>query len=543
MTIARLRELALVVIGFAALTAIFTYPQLRYPGTTLGTHYDTLFSTWRLAWIAHALKTDPRHLFDANIFWPERGTLAYSDAMLLPGFLGAPLIWSGLHPVVVHNILVLISFVAAGAAMYVLVRDMTGSRVPGWFSGIVFAFQAFRFAHYAQLELLWSWPIPIALWAFHRVFRGGRTRDGVLLGVAIALQTWSSVYYAIFLVSTLALLAPILAIGRSAEDLRRMVTALATGALVCVILVGPYALVYVRATSSVGSRSERDVLDWSPTLRHYLAVTPNNRLYGRWLGDANIEMTLFPGVTALIAAAAALWPPVNRTRIAYVVLMLLAFDLSLGFHGLTYAAVYRAIPIYRGLRVPARLFVIVSAALSVLGGFGLARLMRATDRAATRRAIAIAFIAAVLVESAPMPIDLSPVDREAHPVYSWLRQQPPSVVMEWPMPKPYSLGFTHEPLYMYYSIAHWQRLVNGYSGFYPVSYIRFLEETDSFPSPESVAYLRRSAVDFVILHGDLAPAAYERVRSALLNHPDFEFVAGSREHGTEVTLYRLRRSS
>src|SRR5207248_6819221 len=181
----------------------------------------------------------------------------------------------------------------------------------GWFSGIVFAFQAFRFAHYAQLELLWSWPIPIALWAFHRVFRGSRTRDGVLLGVAIALRTWSSVYYAIFLVSTLALLAPILAIGRSAEDLRRVVTALATGALVCVILVGPYALVYVRATSSVGSRSERDVLDWSPTLRHYLAVTPNNRLYGRWLGDANIEMTLFPGVTALIAAAAALWPPVN----------------------------------------------------------------------------------------------------------------------------------------------------------------------------------------------------------------------------------------
>ena len=30
------------------------------------------FSTWRLAWIAHALRTDPRHLFDANIFWPER---------------------------------------------------------------------------------------------------------------------------------------------------------------------------------------------------------------------------------------------------------------------------------------------------------------------------------------------------------------------------------------------------------------------------------------------------------------------------------------
>jgi hypothetical protein len=204
--------------------------------------------------------------------------------------------------------------------------------------------------------------------------------------------------------------------------------------------------------------------------------------------------------------------------------------------------VYRAIPIYRGLRVPARLFVIVSTALSVLGGFGVARLVRAARREIAGTGIAIAFIGAVLLESAPMPIDLSPVDRDTHTVYAWLRQQPASVVMEWPMPKPSSLGITHEPLFMYYSISHWQRLVNGYSGFYPVSYIRFLEETGTFPSPESVAYMRRSSVDFVILHGDLDPVGYQRVRNELLHHPDFEFVAGSREHGAEITLYRLRRS-
>src|SRR5438874_1690095 len=101
------RELAGVLVGFAALTAAFTYPQLRYIGSRAGTHYDALFSTWRLAWIAHALRTDPRHLFDANIFWPEAGTLAYSDAALLPGLIGTPLIWFGLHPLVVHNLFVL----------------------------------------------------------------------------------------------------------------------------------------------------------------------------------------------------------------------------------------------------------------------------------------------------------------------------------------------------------------------------------------------------------------------------------------------------
>ena len=89
----------------------------------MGEHYDSLFSTWRLAWIAHQLPRDPLHLFDANIFYPELDTLSYSDALLLPGFLGAPLMWMGLHPVVEHNLLVLISFVACGVSMYFLVQD------------------------------------------------------------------------------------------------------------------------------------------------------------------------------------------------------------------------------------------------------------------------------------------------------------------------------------------------------------------------------------------------------------------------------------
>jgi len=38
---------------------------------------------WRIGWVQHQLVTDPRHLFDANIFYPLRATLTYSDAMIL----------------------------------------------------------------------------------------------------------------------------------------------------------------------------------------------------------------------------------------------------------------------------------------------------------------------------------------------------------------------------------------------------------------------------------------------------------------------------
>jgi hypothetical protein len=56
-----------------------------YLGTRLPNHDDSYPSMWRIAWIAHDLRTDPRHLFGANVFYPERPTLAYTDATLLEG--------------------------------------------------------------------------------------------------------------------------------------------------------------------------------------------------------------------------------------------------------------------------------------------------------------------------------------------------------------------------------------------------------------------------------------------------------------------------
>ena len=46
---------------------------------------DTVHHEWILAWDAHQLARDPRHLFDANIFYPERNTLAFSETLLVPG--------------------------------------------------------------------------------------------------------------------------------------------------------------------------------------------------------------------------------------------------------------------------------------------------------------------------------------------------------------------------------------------------------------------------------------------------------------------------
>ena len=128
-------------------------------------HEDAFFSLWRLGWIAHALTTDPRHLFDGNIFYPERYTLAYSDGVLVEGLVALPFLYAGMPVVYVYNALVLGSFVACGMAMYLLARRLTGSTAAALLAGVVFAFAPFRFDHYYHLELLWSPWMPLAFWA------------------------------------------------------------------------------------------------------------------------------------------------------------------------------------------------------------------------------------------------------------------------------------------------------------------------------------------------------------------------------------------
>ena len=129
---------------FVVLTCTLTWPQVAHP-LRVPVHDDAYFSMWRLAWIAHQLRTDPLHLFDGNIFYPSKDTLAYSDALLLQGIVGAPFIWLGAPVVLIYNLHILATFVLCGLGLFLLARDLTGVPAAGLVAGIVFGFATYRF--------------------------------------------------------------------------------------------------------------------------------------------------------------------------------------------------------------------------------------------------------------------------------------------------------------------------------------------------------------------------------------------------------------
>ena len=127
------REAALVVALAVVTTGVLTYPLAFQLGT--GGRVDAedgLFSIWNVAWVARTAVADPTALFHANIFYPHRTALAFSEANLVAGLIAVPPYWRTRNPYAAHNTVVLLSFMLALVGTYLLVRRLTGSRSADW---------------------------------------------------------------------------------------------------------------------------------------------------------------------------------------------------------------------------------------------------------------------------------------------------------------------------------------------------------------------------------------------------------------------------
>jgi hypothetical protein len=483
---------------FTGLTGVMTWPQPLVLATHAAPHGDVFFNLWRLRWIQHALTTSPLGLFDGNIFHPERRVLALSDAILVEGLLSLPLSLAGLPPVLVHNLMLLGAIVASGAGMYVLAQHVSGSRAGGVLAGIVFAYAPYRFEHYMHMELQWAMWMPWAFWALQRTIATGAMRHGVLTGVFIALQVLSSIYYGIFLALLVVVVGGVQLCALRAPRLLRTLASLGAGAAIAGTVAAVYAMPYAAAAERVGTRHVHETRMFSARPGDYRVATPTNLLHGgRFEGEP--ERRLFPGIVPpLLALVGLLLVSPGIPAIAYLVGLIVAFELSLGLRGQLYPILHEHVSALHGLRAPARASILGLLLLGVLAARGCAALCLVIP-ARGRRPVLAALTAAVLLEYWVAPLPLVRYENEPPALYAWLARQEPGVVAEFPMPPTDGLPY-QEPWYAYMSTFHWMPLVNGYSGFYPPSYLRRLEILQGFPDAESIQELRAVGVRYLIVH-------------------------------------------
>jgi hypothetical protein len=549
---------------YAVLTLVLAYPLSIRPAThVLADGPDTRLLIWALGWDTHAFTHHPLSMFDANIYYPEHHTLAYSENVIGSALFAAPILWITGNPVLALNIVTLLSCMLCGVGAHLLARAVGLRPSAALLTGIIFAFSPPRFFRLSQLHLATVQWIPFALASFHRYFEGGRRRD-LRIGLAFfTLQAFTSGHGAALLLVALLVLAAhrLLAGDRLALATRISDVGLPGGLLLAplVWLLIPYRRVQIEMGLQ---RAPGDWLsNWSsflasPTHLHafVLSLLPNAHV------NDTAQAFLFPGYLPVILACGAFLfanegrrpddgepsafrrRTLGQARVFYLLLTVLTIWLSAGPPGGLWQLVYW-LPGLNLIRVPSRFSLLTVLGLAVLAGSGFERAARSLTASARGR-LAAALSVLLIVEFAALPLGTARYQVQIPAIDRWLATQPqPFAIAELPLANRANLGSweRRHTEFMLHSTAHWQKTVEGYSGFRPPLHESLYAQLVNFPDEASLRSLAQLGVRYIVVHTDLyAPGAWPAVEARVAMFADWLTLERTEGSGR---VYRLRPPS
>lgn len=297
----------LIFLVFCAMTAAVTWPYVTRLRDAVVDPGDPYLIAWILWWDYHQTFSDPLNLFHANIFYPYRYTLAFSEHSYGIAMLFFPLFALGLRPLTVHAVAMFFGFAANGYAAFRLARTLSGSYGGAWVAGIIFAFVPYRFNMMSQLAYLFSPWVPLLFESLVLFTRARSRRRTVWLGVAFFMSGLTTISWFTLSLVPFALSAAVLLtryqLWRERAFWLRSATAFGVASLALMPFMAPY---YIVSKLYGLTRSIEDVKSESAWPIHWLSVESRNtfwRTFGANLHEG-WRFKLFPGLLPVLLALA-----------------------------------------------------------------------------------------------------------------------------------------------------------------------------------------------------------------------------------------------
>jgi hypothetical protein len=545
---------AAVVLAYAGLAVflldpLFSDPQRSVLAPGPLARPDVNLIMWVMAWDWHALTRAPGMLFDANIFYPAPNALACSEHMLGHVPIFGPVYALTGNPVLANQVNLLTAFATSGAAMYALLRHWGVERSAAFFGGFVYAFAPVRTHDPVHVHLLAMQYLPLALLFLDRTLVTASPWDALGLAVSTLLQALCSYYLAYMVVVAIGGYAIGVLIAKRGQLRARGVLLVLAAGLVAGVVFAMLSRPYLQL-QRVGV-----VPDYEASLSIALASSGfwKNFLYPpvalrAWGYQLEQGFPLYVGVIPLVLAVLAfarrpdhLTPRVRWARAgalgltAACYLMTLGPTTRLGGYDvpLPYAAAARFVPGFSAMRVPGRFGLALMAGVAALAALGLASVLPMGRAGNGRRSwlgplALVLFMAGTAYEYdllvrrlAVRPVS---VGEALPPVYRALASAAPGPVLEIPMARPRTdlRAMGRESEYMLYSTFHWHPLLNGYSGYRPLTFAPVLALVADLPGVRATELLTRTTgLRYVIVHLSSLPAAD---RSKWLDPPGLRLV-------------------
>ena len=514
------RATLLAFLTFVAAALLATYPLLRQPSRTIaGGLADPIILTTVLAWDADRLLHGLHGLWDLPILYPRHWTLAYSEHMLGVAIFTAPIQWMFGNAVLTYNVAYIGSYVLAGFGMFLLTRALWGRADAAVLAGLAYALTPYRLAQSDHLQVLMNGWMPIGLLGLHRYFASGSRRWLLVFAAAYLLTGLSNAYYLYFFLLPIVVVTGV-ELLRPRLPRRRILGDLSIAGAGIAAALAPVVFVYVRLQQEMRFTRDPNLLPGhSARLADYFRVAAGTWNWGGLMANGNGERQLFHGFAVIIFAVAGVCTVASRNRdegsadtrrravLAYGLIAALALWLSIGpGPWRPYGLLFRFVPGFNGMRVPARLASVMILGLAVLAGAGFTWLF---DRLPRRRAaLAAIAVGAAIVFEGQHGIAVQEVpgwrdntwDRVA---YAWLRNSPPGAALELDIT---GMDYIRRAttLFQLHALEHRHPIVNGYSGWSTQLQELLGARRSPLHEPGHVAEvvrgLRRAGVRYVLLH-------------------------------------------
>lgn len=480
---------------------------------------DYPYITWTIFQnVDHVKNLQFDGFFDANAFYPFKGTLLFSDLLLPQSLIVILISYFTANPVLSFNILFFILLALNIVCSLYFWKSIFSDHKIIFFASLLTVFSPYFFLNSNHFQMISIWPY---LFGIGFLMRKGLTiKSAVIVALLTTIEFLASVYLSVFMLFTISIWV-ILTLYSRREELvhygrlqKNIITQTLKGVgvfcIVFIFLSGPFILKYMQVQRSYGiSRDYGEYVLYSAHLTDYLFTTHYHSLIStlspivKW-NSFNMhrsgEAGGFPGIVLLSlsilglliysrnSSSLNLKLPLSFNHIFFLTLMVCGLVFSLGprlnANGtylalpLPYEIMLKYNPLVEPVRATARWSFIFYFGLVYFACIGLQKINHRTKSNLVMSLLSIVFLLEII------PTNKLSESKNYYPeAYRTIEEvcQSKNVLLEYPMSqfnKEVNIltNLTYRTQILLASVNHKCKIVNGYSGYTPKQYQIYEDE-------------------------------------------------------------------
>ncbi|MBN1168820.1 hypothetical protein JXA63_02920 [Candidatus Woesebacteria bacterium] len=457
---------------------------------------DDSIITWILNQTIQKIPYDLGNIFNGNIFYPYKNTLAYS-VMMIPSAIVAylPTVLSGSY-LTAFNFTVVFSQLTCGIILYLIFYEISNNKYSSAIALIALILSKIRMSAGVHIHVFVMQYFLLGVYLFIKFKKTKKITFLYLTFLMMGIQVWESEIQVIFL-----LISCIIIVALDLNIIKKYLKHFVLGSFFSIIIALPPALSYIKVVMDFGRpRGIREVAHFSASIDQLWTSYWSTGLYMLFI------MAIFITLTSQLRK--------NKYLKAFVFITMIGAVFSLGpvlkwnfttihigkfFVPLPYGIIYYLFPPLWAIRSVSRYIWLMAFGMAGVISVVLASLNRKFLKIFFLPLITIAVLGGVFNSSNYQYPDTDNYEK----VYQFIRNSDASSIAEYPF---FGVDNNHgeEMKRMVYSLYHKKALFNGASGFIPPERSAGISKIKkAFPNEEFIKILQKDKTDYFVVHKQL----------------------------------------